>query len=70
MDLEKRVTNLENLVASLIKRINNDKFYDDADKVGIRHVEAENNGARQIETSENEQAIFELAELISEMEGE
>ena len=37
MDLEKRITNLENLVASLIKKINNDKFYNNADKDGIRH---------------------------------
>lgn len=36
MDIEKRLTNLENLVNSLIKRINNDKFYSDADSAGIR----------------------------------
>lgn len=36
MDIEKRLTNLENLVNSLIKRINNDKFYSDADTAGIR----------------------------------
>lgn len=47
MDLEKRITNLENLVASLIKRINNDKFYDEADKSGIRYTETENNLQRQ-----------------------
>ena len=36
MDLEKRITNLENLVYALIKRIDNDKFYSDADVGGVR----------------------------------
>lgn len=36
MDIETRLTNLENLVNSLIKRINNDKFYSDANTAGIR----------------------------------
>ena len=36
MTIEERLTNLENLVNSLIKRINNDKFYSDADTAGIR----------------------------------
>ena len=36
MDLEKRLSNLENLVYALIKRIDNDKFYDGADKVGMK----------------------------------
>lgn len=36
MDIEKRLTNLENLVNALIKRINNDKYYSDADTKGIR----------------------------------
>lgn len=36
MDLETRLTNLENLVNALIKRIDNDKYYADADTAGIR----------------------------------
>lgn len=36
MDIEARLTNLENLVNTLIKRINNDKYYADADTAGIR----------------------------------
>lgn len=36
MDIETRLTNLENLVNALIKRIDNDKFYTDADTQGIR----------------------------------
>jgi hypothetical protein len=36
MDLEKRITNLENLVYALIKRIDNDKFYSSADVGGVR----------------------------------
>lgn len=36
MDLEKRVENLENLVGALIKRIDNDKFYVNADKDALR----------------------------------
>lgn len=36
MDLEKRVTNLENMLASLMNNINNNKFYSDADVAGVR----------------------------------
>jgi hypothetical protein len=36
MDIEKRLSNLENLVNALIKRIDKDKFYSDADSAGIR----------------------------------
>lgn len=36
MDLETRVANLESLVSALIKRIDNDKFYDNADKQALR----------------------------------
>lgn len=37
MDIETRLTNLENLVESLIKTINDSKFYTDADINGVRH---------------------------------
>jgi len=36
LDIETRLTNLENLVNSLISKINNDKFYSDADTAGVR----------------------------------
>lgn len=36
MDLEKRVSDLENLVEKLIETINNSKFYTDADIAGVR----------------------------------
>lgn len=36
MDLEKRVANLEKLVSNLIKRIDNDKFYQNTDNAGMR----------------------------------
>ena len=36
MDIETRLTNLENLVNSLIKRIDREKYYSDADTAGIR----------------------------------
>lgn len=68
MDIERRLTNLENLVASLIKKINNDKFYDEADKSGIRSTNASNDEARKTETSDNSDAIFELADMVAELE--
>lgn len=36
MELEKRVANLEKLVNNLIKRIDNDKIYQNADVAGMR----------------------------------
>lgn len=36
MDIEKRVANLEKLVNSLIKTVNNNKFYTDADINGTK----------------------------------
>ena len=36
MDIEKRVSNLEKLVNALIKKIDNNKFYQDADVAGVR----------------------------------
>lgn len=37
MDINTRLTNLENLIESLIKSINDSKFYTDADINGVRH---------------------------------
>ena len=42
MNLERRITNLENIVDSLVKKLNNDKFYDDADKSSMKQTT--NNG--------------------------
>ena len=39
MDLETRVANLENLVGALIKRIDNDKFYANADTSALRQTD-------------------------------
>lgn len=36
MDIETRLTNLEKLVNALIKRIDKEKYYSDADTAGIR----------------------------------
>lgn len=36
MDIEKRLSNLENLVDGLVKSINSNKFYTDADVAGAR----------------------------------
>lgn len=52
MTVEERLTNLENLVNALIKRIDNDKFYNDADKAGIRHTESQQ-GITISENSDN-----------------
>lgn len=41
MDIEKRLDNLEKLVNALIKRIDNDKYYSDADTAGIRQSVSE-----------------------------
>ena len=42
MSVEERVERLENLVNALIKKIDNDKFFNDADKKGLRQAEGEN----------------------------
>lgn len=39
-DINTRITNLENLVGALIKRIDNDKYYNDADKNGLRQTDS------------------------------
>lgn len=36
MDIETRVTNLENMLASIVDSISNNKFYTDADIAGVR----------------------------------
>ena len=78
MDIEKRLTNLENLVNALIKRIDNDKFYQSADdaseKKGISTnasgVEENGNGILDLAdlSDENSTAIEDLAEMIDDLE--
>ena len=66
MSIEERLSNLEKLVDSLIKRIDNDKFYDSADKMGIRQTEGNHGIAIDENTqgiSENDGAICDVAEL-------
>lgn len=41
MDLETRVTNLENMLASIVKTIGNNKFYTDTDIAGVRQSVSE-----------------------------
>ena len=41
MDLEKRVSDLENLVHNLISKLDKEKFYSDADTQGIRQASGE-----------------------------
>ena len=41
MDIETRVTNLENMLASVVASINRDKLYADADISGVRKATAE-----------------------------
>lgn len=43
MDIYTRLENLENLVESLIQKLNNDKFYTDADIGGVRQNISETN---------------------------
>lgn len=62
MDIEKRVANLEKLVYSLIKRTDNDKFYQSADTDSERKgIDANTEGV-----AENDSAIIDIAELSDE----
>lgn len=80
MTIEKRLSNLENLVNALSKKIDNNKFYTDADVNGNRKGVnentsgvAENSGGLfdvAALADENSQAIMDLAELIAEKDGE
>ena len=67
MSIEERLSNLENLVNSLIKRIDNDKFYDSADKMGIRQTEGNHGEAIEVNASDvadTRTAIEELYEMV------
>lgn len=78
MSIEKRLTRLEQLVDSLIKRIENEKFYQDADTNGVR-VSSSNANSKASENEdglldiasvadENSECTLELAEMISKLE--
>ena len=79
MDIETRLANLENLVEKLNEKIEKIKFYHDSDISGTRQEIAEDaeyisdnsNGLFDVASlaDENSQAIMDLAEIISEMEG-
>ena len=67
MSIEERLSNLENLVNSLIKRIDNDKVYDSADKAGIRQTEGNHGEAIEVNASDvadTRTAIEELYEMV------
>ena len=67
MSIEERLSNLEKLVDSLIKRIDNDKFYDSADKQGIRQTEGNHGEAIEVNASDvadTRTAIEELYEMV------
>jgi len=59
MDIETRLTNLENLVHALINSLNLKDLYNNADKAGIRQTE----GIHGQEISENDTAICDVADL-------
>jgi len=63
----KEFDDLRNLVLALIKRIDNDKYYDSADKNGIRHTEGQHGEAIDTNASDvavSRGAIEELYEMI------
>ena len=78
MTTEKRLTRLEQLVDSLIKRIDNEKFYADSyTKCTVLSSDKANEKASGNEdglldvadvASENSDCIVELAEMISNLE--
>lgn len=78
MTIEKRLTRLEQLVDSLIKRIDNEKFYADSYmKCTVLSSDKANSKASGNEeglldiadvASENSDCIVELAEMISNLE--
>lgn len=63
----KEFDDLRNLVLALIKRIDNDKMYDSADKNGIRQTEGEHGEAIEVNASDvadTRTAIEELYEMV------
>ena len=68
MDIETRVTNLENMMANVIKNMSNQKFYTDADVAGCRHTDNElDNKIEEIKPYEAmEMASFGDTEVVFE----
>ena len=65
MDIETRLDNLEKIVNALIKRIDNDKYYSDADVNGIRQIDGEqteNITENASDIADNRQGIEETFE--------
>lgn len=65
MSIEKRLTRLEQLVDSLIKRIDNEKFYQDADTNGVRVSSSQ----ASEKASENEDGLLDIATVADENSG-
>ena len=70
MSIEERLSNLEKLVDSLIKRIDNDKFYDSADKMGIRQTEGNHGEAIAVNSADIEKnsADIEYIAIMSDID--
>ena len=70
MSIEERLNNLENLVYALIKRIDNDKFYDSADKAGLRQTEGNHGEAIESNSADIEKnsADIEYIAIMSDID--
>lgn len=66
----KEFDDLRNLVLALIKRIDNDKFYDSADKNGIRQTEGEHGEAIEDNSTDLEDVRTGLEEVYEMILGE
>lgn len=66
----KEFDDLRNLVLALIKRIDNDKFYDSADKNGIRQTESNHGETINDNSSDLEDVRTGLEEVYEMILGE
>lgn len=66
----KEFEDLRNLVLALIKRIDNDKYYDSADKNGIRQTEGQHGEAIESNSSDIEKnsADIEYIAIMSDID--
>ena len=58
MTIEQRVDKHERLINALISRLNNDKFYDDADKAGLRQQVSTKTDASEVSDAWNEKDLY------------
>lgn len=67
---KKEFNDLRNLVNALIKRIDNDKFYDSADKNGIRQTEGQHGEAIESNSADIEKnsADIEYIAIMSDID--